>query len=304
MRFSIIGAGAIGGYYGGKLHTAGEIVDFLYHSEYEFVKSHGVKVKSYQGDFHFYPSAYNSPVEMPKSDVVIITLKSVNSHLFNDLLPMLLTDSTYLLILQNGLGNEERAAEFFDKKRIIAGSAFICCERTAPGEIEHTAEGELRLGWFSNTDRDVSVLQEIASRFSSAGVKCFVHNNGNEIKWMKLIWNVAFNGLSVYYGGITTSDILDDNDKLQFAINLMEEVIKSAAANNIILDRKLIEKNIAVTKGMGPYKTSMTVDFIKGREIESEAIIAEPLRRGLSKGLKLPYLTELLRGVKARIDSR
>ena len=80
MRYGVIGTGAIGGYYGAKLAHAGQELHFLFHSDYEYVKQHGLQVDSCNGSFHLDDvNAYLHTEDMPKCDVVLVCLKSVNN---------------------------------------------------------------------------------------------------------------------------------------------------------------------------------------------------------------------------------
>ena len=78
MKYGIIGTGAIGGYYGGKLANDGQEVHFLMHRDYEYVKQHGLQVDSCDGSFHLdHVHAYAKTSEMPPCDVVLVCLKSM-----------------------------------------------------------------------------------------------------------------------------------------------------------------------------------------------------------------------------------
>ena len=102
MTYAIVGTGAIGGYYGAKLARAGRDVHFLLHHDYEYVRANGLRVDSCDGDFCLpQVNAYNTPQQMPKSDVVLVGLKSTNQHLLRSLLPPLLHDRTLVVLIQN-----------------------------------------------------------------------------------------------------------------------------------------------------------------------------------------------------------
>ena len=97
LRYGIIGTGAIGGFYGGRLANAGKDVHFLFHRDYDFVREHGLQVDSCDGSFHLSQvNAYSSTSQMPKCDVVLVALKSVRNQLLNTLLPPLLHEKTIL----------------------------------------------------------------------------------------------------------------------------------------------------------------------------------------------------------------
>ena len=87
MRYAIIGTGAIGGFYGGRLCRAGYEVNFLLHTDYEYVKQNGLQIDSCDGSFHIdNVRAYSSTEEMPEVDVVLVCLKSTREHLLAKLL--------------------------------------------------------------------------------------------------------------------------------------------------------------------------------------------------------------------------
>ena len=110
MRYGVIGTGAIGGYYGAKLAHAGQELHFLFRSDYEYVKQHGLQVDSCDGSFHLDDvNAYLHTEDMPKCDVVLVCLKSVNNSKLQTLLPPLLHDDTLVVLIQNGIGVEEEA---------------------------------------------------------------------------------------------------------------------------------------------------------------------------------------------------
>ena len=92
MKYAIIGTGAVGGYYGGRLAQAGNDVHFLLHSDYEYVCEHGFQVDSCDGSFHLdAPNIYRSTSEMPQADVVIVALKTTRNHVLTELLPRFFT---------------------------------------------------------------------------------------------------------------------------------------------------------------------------------------------------------------------
>ena len=107
MTYSVIGMGAIGGYYGGRLANAGLEVNFLLHSDYAYVVEHGLRVDSCDGDF-FLPhiNAYHTLADMPKTDVILVALKTVNNHLLPELLSPIIREDTVVVLIQNGIGVE------------------------------------------------------------------------------------------------------------------------------------------------------------------------------------------------------
>ena len=88
MRYAVIGTGAIGGFYGGRLMRAGNEVNFLLHTDYEYVKENGLQIDSCDGSFHLdNVKAFRSTEDMPEVDVVLVCLKSTREHLLKEMLP-------------------------------------------------------------------------------------------------------------------------------------------------------------------------------------------------------------------------
>src|SRR6478672_2819875 len=124
---AIIGAGAVGGYYGGRLAEHGHDVHMLLRSDYDHVRLHGLSVRSVSGDFQLRPEqlhVYNDAEAMPKVDLVIVALKSTENQQFQRLITPLLHEKTAILTLQNGLGNEDDLARLFGADRVLGGIAF------------------------------------------------------------------------------------------------------------------------------------------------------------------------------------
>lgn len=221
--YGVIGTGAIGGYYGARLVCAGEDVHFLLHSDYEYVKEHGLKVRSVRGDFELpRVNAYRSTADMPACDVVLVCLKSTSNGLLRELLPPLLHKDTIVLMIQNGLGLEADLQEVFPELQIAGGLAFICSNKTGSGEIAHLDYGGLNIGSYSC--RDLSRLEEVAAVFNRADIQAKVLDL-ELARWMKLVWNVPYNGLTVVLN--TTTDHLMTHPVSEGLIrDLMLEVIR------------------------------------------------------------------------------
>ena len=140
MKYGIIGVGAIGGYYGSKLAYSGQEVHFLSHSDYQYVKEHGMQVDSCDGSFHLdHVNVYQHAEDMPKCDVVIVGLKTTNNHLLSSFLPPLLHEHTVVVLIQNGIGVEADVQKMFPDVQLVAGLAFICSAKTEPGRVNPNA---------------------------------------------------------------------------------------------------------------------------------------------------------------------
>ncbi|MBR5084407.1 MAG: putative 2-dehydropantoate 2-reductase [Prevotella sp.] len=291
LRYGIIGTGAIGGFYGGRLANAGKDVHFLFHRDYDFVREHGLQVDSCDGSFHLSQvNAYSSTSQMPKCDVVLVALKSVRNHLLNTLLPPLLHENTIVVLIQNGIGLEYDLQQQFPTLQIAAGLAFICSAKTEPGVVNHQCYGSINLGNYSC--RDKKMFEQMVEDFHQAGVD--VHEvEYHEARWKKAVWNMPFNGMTVALN--TQTDLLLANPSTrQLIFEQMMEVI--GAANHLgikNLDESFAHHMIEMTEAMVPYSPSMKLDYDFHRPMEIYYLYTRPIEEALRAGFAMPRLQML-----------
>lgn len=306
-RIGIIGAGALGAYYGACLSRAGHDVHFLMRGDYEAVRARGLEVRSVGGDFRIHPPVYPSAEALGRCDLVVVGLKTTDNGSLPGLLGPTADAGTVVLTLQNGLGNEDAIARVLagiasddgsvdaralpTAHRVVGGSAFLCSNRIAPGVINHTDHGFIRLAEFTGPARPRT--HAIAELFRSAGVKCHVLDSLAEVRWSKLIWNVPFNGLGVAAWRADSAAVLADPALCGVARSLMSEVIAAARADGVELDESAADASMERTASMGAYRSSMQIDHECGRPLEVEAILGEPLRRAERASIAVPAMRML-----------
>lgn len=291
-RIAILGAGAIGLYYGARLALAGRDVSFLARSDLPAIRERGITLKVEGREDVLKPAAVFARAEdIGPVDLVILTLKATANAELAHLLPPLLGPATRVLTLQNGLGNEDVVARWVDRDRILGGLCYIACMRLAPAEVTCLHAGSIALGEADGPARERT--RELAASFESAGVACRVVDDLVAARWSKLIWNVPFNGLSIAAGAVTT-DVLCADPALRGEVQaLMREVQAAARQLGIDIPDDVLRKQYDVTPPMGPYRPSSLVDFLAGRPLEIEAIWGEPLRRAQAAGAAMPRLALL-----------
>lgn len=300
---AVVGSGAIGLYYGGRLAAAGEDVRFLLRSDFEAISQNGLEVHSAHGDFKLpRVQAFRSAEEIGPVDLVIVAWKATANHQLVNVLPPLLHARTQVLTLQNGLGNCEILEQIVGPERVLGGLCFVCINRISPGLVSHSAGGKMTLGeWRPDGSDRVASLE---TRFKAAGIQAVAVADLEKSQWEKLVWNIPFNGLSVAEGGVTTDVLLASPEMESELRALMAEVVAAGKALGLGLDEDLIEWNIGRTRPMGPYRTSSMIDFIEGREVEVAPIWQEPLRRANEAGVPMPHTARLLQRIRKRLAER
>lgn len=294
---AIVGAGAIGSYYGAKLARTGLNVAFLARSNLQDLRNNGLVLQCEEGSFSIQNvRAFERSEEIGNVDLVLIAIKSTANEALRSLLPPLLGPSTIVCTLQNGLGNEELLADIAGHGRILCGICHVCAFRSAPGVTQKTSGGTIRFSDLSggSTPRAASLV----TLFEGAGIQSRVAHSVGSVRWSKLVWNIPFNGLSIVEGGIDTSIILDTPRLLQKTYDLMFEVMAAAKALGFPLDPDYPAMEIARTRRMGAYQPSSLLDYLARKPIELESIWGKPLLQGNGAGIAMPHLLTLYENLK------
>jgi len=292
---AVVGAGALGAYYGARLAHRGHPVHLLLRSDYDAVATGGLEIRSVDGDFRLEPAeinVYRDSKRMPKVDLVLVTLKATANDQYERLIAPLLKEDTAILTLQNGLGNEERLAELFGVGRVLGGLAFVCINRLAPGKIHHMDHGLIRLGEFGGGPSPRA--QRICRLFNDSQINCDVLSDLRYGRWEKLVWNIPFNGLGAVLNK-STDQLINNEAGLTLVRGLMAEVIAAAKGAGVALPQNLIETKIVQTRSMGAYRSSMQIDRQMGRPLEAEAILGQPVKIAQSARISVPQMAMLYR---------
>ena len=303
FRIAVVGAGAIGLYYGGKLAAFGRDVHFLLRNGYETIRKRGLRIRSKSENIHVpRVQGYGSSKEIGPCDLVLVAVKTTGNGQLPELIAPLLGEQSMILTLQNGLGNEDFLAAHFGPERILGGLCYVCLTRTAPGIVERFEGGRVMIGEYGRLPKPRT--HDIAWEFKRCGVVCTVVADLAAARWRKLVWNIPFNGLTITAGGLDTAALLA-NDVLRLeALALMKETIAIANACGANLPSALALEEIKRTQRMPPYKPSSLIDYEAGRPLELEAIWGEALGRAQAAGLTTPHLAKLYRELVARDSAR
>jgi 2-dehydropantoate 2-reductase len=299
---AVVGSGALGLYYGGRLARAGFDTTFLVRGDRDAIRAGGVTV-AYPGDRYTLDPVRvaEAPGEIGPVDLVVIGLKATANDALPRLLPPLLGPDTVVLNLQNGLGVDEQVAAVVGAGRTLGGLCFVAVNRVAPGEALCSHEGYIALGEFAGGP--TARTEAVAEVFRAAGVKVQVAASLLAARWRKLVWNVPFNGLAVTEGGMMSDEVLRDPAREARVRALMREVQAIARAEGVELEDAFLHDNVERTRAMA-YKPSTMLDFFAGRPLELEPIWGEPLRRAERLGVAAPELRRLHDELRARVAAR
>ena len=297
-RVGLIGAGAIGLYYTSFFADLGcSITLFTRHPEdYEDSK---VMIDSIFGQRFFlidYIESYQNQ-GLDSFDCLIIATKALPSIDIVNLTKHYVSQKTVILIIQNGLHIEGPLLTYFNQP-IIRGLAFICTKREAMNRVKHMAYGDLTLGLVQGEKED-DRIRLFLSKLKMASLKYEFVDDIRFSVWKKLLWNAAFNPLSVYYGGVDTRYLLTNDAAFRQVSAIMDEVIFAARFDNIELPNSLKLQMIENTLNMVPYKTSMCLDYDAGLPLEIDAILGHLILFVKQFGEELPTSTFIYNQLKS-----
>ena len=270
MNIVVIGAGGVGGYFGGKLAQAGFNVTFVVRGKtLEAIKTNGLQVKSITGDFVVHPKVTDTISEIKNPDVIILGVKSWQVDAIARQLKPVITKHTIILPLQNGADNADRLRSILPKENVLAGLCKIVSKIEAPGIINHFVyEPEIVFGEYDNTTSErVKALKEV---FDKAGFNNKISENIHLDIWKKFLFITTISGI----GAITRSVfgvIREDEYLRQIVYQTANEIVAVANAKGIALTNDDIEMTLKVIDNLDYNTTaSMQRDIMEGRPSELE----------------------------------
>jgi 2-dehydropantoate 2-reductase len=249
--------------------------------------------------------AYGDVRDMPRCDVVAVALKTTQNHLLGTLVPPLLADGGAVLLMQNGLGAEEAVAGMVPGHPVLAGLCFLCSNKVGPGHIHHLDYGAVRFAEHAADGRAAGVtptMRAIAQDFGAAGIDTELVDDLVLARWQKLVWNVPISGLSVVLAA-DTRELMTDPHTRALAEAIMHDVVAGAAALGRHIGEDFVQRMLAMTVAMAPYRASLKVDFDQRKPMELEAIYGNPVRAARAAGAAVPLVEALYRQLKF-LDTR
>jgi 2-dehydropantoate 2-reductase len=289
----LVGTGAVGSYYAGRLHQAGARVSVLCRSDYDIVKKKGIAVQSVAGDFDFKPAEVLKTIDEYSRvpDFMIIATKVLPEINIPSLIGSKVGRETVIVLLQNGIDIEEPVAKAFPDNVLISAIAFISVSRPEYGLIDHKDYGRLIIGIYPSGASDHASL--LASLFKQAGVRCDIDQDIITARWRKLMWNAPFNPLSVLCSGADTREMMESEPLVTIAVEIMKELMILAACTGHPVSASVIDSIISDTRSMAPTRTSMLQDYESRRPLEVEAILGNTVRIARRHEVSIPHLSTL-----------
>ena len=300
-RVAVIGAGAVGGYFGGMLASAGASVLLIGRQALvENVRLDGLLLDTLQGKKNVRVEASADLSEARGADLVLFCVKTTDNAATAQALAPFLAPHTIVLSLQNGVDNVEqiRAASEIDA---LPAVVYVAASTPAPGVVKHVGRGDLVLG------PECEKIKRIADVFVRAHVPCRITENIEGELWVKLIWNCALNAVSALaqarYRQIAASD-----DGRKMVHEVVKEVLAVAKAAGITLpgvadSQAALAGAMKIATQMAEQLSSTGQDINRGKRTEIDSLNGYIARRGAALGVPTPVNHALYTLVKL-LESR
>ena len=307
MKIAVVGAGAIGAYWGAAMQRGGAEVHLIARNDHlRAMRKNGVRVLSPRGDFVAYPNATDDPAEIGPVDYVFLGLKAHSYPSCGPLVKPLLGEDTAVLAAQNGIpwwyfhelpgpysGRRIEAVDpggatsaVLSRERAIGCVVYPATTIEAPGVIRHLEGTRFSIGEPSGEISER--CKTLSDAMIAGGLKAPVEADLRNDIWIKLMGNVAFNPLSALTRA-TMVELCQHPGTRRVVIQLMEETLDIAARVGSTPDIS-IEKRLRGAENVGHHKTSMLQDLESGKQLELDAIVTAVVEMADLTGAAAPTL--------------
>lgn len=289
MKIAVVGAGGIGGYFGGVLAQAGQDVTFIARGPHlKAIREKGLQVNSVHGDFRVKPA--RATADMGRVGPVDLVLVCVKDYQLDGVLPgiaSLVGDETAVIPLLNGVRSAEQLVASLGQERVLGGLCRIVSFKEEPGVIRQASPfRQITFGEWSGqvTPR----TQRIRDLFQSAGIEVELAADIRKAMWTKFLFITAYSGVASVVR-LPAAGLRACPETMEMLRTAMEEIEVVARARGTALDDDVVDQAMAFVQAFPPEATaSMQRDVAAGRMFELEAMTGSVVRYGAELGLETP----------------
>jgi 2-dehydropantoate 2-reductase len=295
-RIAVVGAGAVGGYFGGMFARAGAPTVFVGRRHFaDALNSRGLVLDKSQGLERIRARATTEMSAVRDCSLILFCVKANDTQeTANQLAPFLRPDAT-VVCLQNGVDNADqvRAAA---NVIVLPAAVYVAVSMPEPGRIKHLARGDLIIGPPSEK------TTEVANLFISAGIPCRISDNIEGELWVKLLCNCALNAISAL-GHAPYGEIAQNSDAKLLMQHIVDEVLAVGDGGGVVLpgirDRESgMAAAMEIATQMADALSSTAQDLDRGRPTEIDALNGYVARRAAKLGIPAPVNHALFTLVK------
>ncbi len=294
MKIAVMGAGAVGAYYGAALSRAGADVVLVARGEHaEAMQREGLRVQSHWGDYLVNPSVALSPDEAGHADLVLHCVKLYsNAEAIPTMRPMV-GDETVVLTIQNGITGGESLAAEFGWERVLEGATYIETSIAGPGQVVQSgSSARIEFG-----ERDGSMserAEQVREILSVPGIQVEVSTDIRASLWSKMVAIGAL-GTVVTSARASLPEVLEMAGGAATVRTVMEEIVASGKANGVRFPTGIVDAKFSdAVAEADEFQSSLQSDFQKGGRLELDHILGAAVKLGLDRGVPMPASVALV----------
>ncbi|MDB5752386.1 MAG: ketopantoate reductase [Ramlibacter sp.] len=281
LHIAVMGAGAVGCYFGGMLARAGHRVTLVARPAHvQAIERDGLRMETRGFDEQVRLAASSDAAAVQGADLVLFCVKSMDTEAAAAQIAPHLRADTLVLCLQNGVDNAERLRTVLPDHAVAAAVVYVATEMAGPGHVRHHGRGDLVI---EPSPRSEAVALALAA----AGVPTDVSDNVRGALWLKLILNCAYNAVSAIaqrpYGenvrGIGIAEVMHD---------VVEECLAVARAEGVRLPGDAHAAVGKLVESMPAQSSSTAQDLARGKPTEIDFLNGLIVRRGVALGVATP----------------
>jgi 2-dehydropantoate 2-reductase len=293
MKIAIMGAGGLGGFFGGKLAQAGHDVWFIARGQQlAALKTSGLRLQGPDPEIVIsHPNATEMPAEIGAVDLVLFCVKLYDVEPAAALIKPILTDATAVISVLNGIDGPQRLAAALETGTVFSGAARISAKIKAPGVISYLGSGDRHKLTFGHPSRnDHPILVPFIKACRGAGFAAELAADIDEMLWDKLAQLAQVAALTTL-GRIPMEVAMQDPLLFDIGKRVLQEIAAVARAKNVAINPNLVQAKLDIAANYPPnLYASMYHDLAAGKKIEVEGIFGYVAKTGQRLGIPTPTI--------------
>ncbi|HEY0236499.1 MAG TPA: 2-dehydropantoate 2-reductase [Afipia sp.] len=293
MNIAVMGAGAVGAYFGGRFARAGHQVTLIARASHAdaIAQRGGLLLDSSEFSGVIPLKAVSEPSGVQGADVILFCVKSSDTETAGAAMRPYLKPDASVICLQNGVDNAERLSAVIGHEAVPA-AVYVAAEMAGPGHVKHHGRGELIIGPSPRSEA-------IAREFTKAGVPTSVSDTVIAVQWEKLVLNCAYNALSAV-SQLSYRRLFEIKDTREVIRNTVDECMAVARALGIALPADMFERTLALATTIPNQLSSTAQDLARNKPTEIDFLNGYVVRKGRETSVPTPTNLALQVMVKLR----
>jgi len=286
VRVAVLGAGAVGCFFGGMLARAGHPVTLIGRPVHvEAIRKAGLHFQGQKFDEHIPIQASTEANAVRGARLVLFCVKSTDTEQAAGQIAPFLDRDSVVVNLQNGVGNTE-CIQARVSQPVIPAVVYVATEMAGPGHLKHHGRGDLVIGALDKKDLS-SELKFVKETFESAGVPVKISDNVAGELWAKLVVNCAYNAVSAITQ-LPYGEMIKGDGVRALMRDVVEEALAVAKASGVQMASDMMARTYEIAAAMPAQYSSTAQDLARGKPTEIDHLNGYVVRRGEALGVPTP----------------